>query len=55
MVLTQGPKNRKDKHEIRKLKPVTFLKSCHQISTLGLAKKNENTEYILSCFILYSH
>lgn len=36
--------NRKEKHEIRKLKPVILLKFHHPMSTLRLAKKNENTE-----------
>lgn len=54
-MLTQGPKNRKDKQEIRKLKPVALSKSCHQINNLRLVKKNENTRYAFFFSVLYSH
>lgn len=55
-MLTQGPKNRKDKQDIRKLKPVALSKSCHQMNNLRFVKKNENTGYIFFFFfILYSH
>lgn len=45
--------NRKEKHEIRKLKLVILLQFHNQMSTLRLAKKNENTEHTFSPPLYY--